>query len=103
MSCGETNKGNIFFAIKMEIINRVLAGETQTDLAKEFHLSSPTLIGTWLRKYRAVGDEGLQPKLKGRPGTDPAAARTPVSELERVQRENERLQAENAYLKNRGT
>ncbi|SDZ46406.1 Homeodomain-like domain-containing protein, partial [Saccharopolyspora shandongensis] len=32
---------------KLEVVRRFLAGETKTDLACEFDLSSPKLIETW--------------------------------------------------------
>ena len=93
-------KATYSFDFKKEIVERFLAGESQPALAKEFQLSSPRLVQAWVRKYRAEGDEGLRPKPKGRPRTDPSTTRRPVSELQRMQRENNRLRAENAYLKN---
>ena len=87
------------FDIKKHVVARFLAGETKPALAKEFNLSSPQLIDAWVRRYRDDGDDGLRPKPKGRPRKDPDAPRQPLSELQRIQRENDRLRAENAYLK----
>lgn len=87
------------FDFKKEVVERFLAGEPKTALAKEYQLSSPQLVADWVRKYRADGEEGLRPKPKGRPKKNPHAPRQPVSELQRLQRENDRLRAENAYLK----
>lgn len=86
------------FEVKREMVRRALAGETKPALAREFDLSSPKLIERWVRIYRTEGDEGLRPKPKGRPRTDPAAPVREPSELERLRRENERLRAEVAYL-----
>lgn len=88
----------IAFELKREIVERFLAGETKLALAREYELSSPQLVATWVRRYRAEGEEGLRPKPMGRPSRD---AETPIpeeSELERLRRENERLRAEVAYL-----
>jgi len=86
------------FALKHEVVQRALAGETKLALAQEYGLSSPQLIAAWLRVYRAEGPDGLQPKPTGRPTRDPDAPVPPESELERLRRENEHLRAEVAYL-----
>ena len=62
------------FEFKLSAVQRHLSGETKAALAKEFQLSSPTLIDTWTRQYRNE------------------------SELQRLRRENERLRAEVAFL-----
>lgn len=92
-------KSQYSFDVKKNVVARVLAGETKHALAKEFTLSSPQLVEAWVRRYRNEGDDGLRPKPKGRPRKDPDTPRQPLSELQRAQRENERLRAENAYLK----
>ena len=89
------------FEVKVEIVQRVLAGETKIALAQEYALSSPQLIAKWLRIYRAEGAAGLRPKPIGRPTQAPserAGPAGPEEELERLRRENERLRAEVAYL-----
>jgi transposase len=85
------------FEVKLEIVQRFLAGEAKSDLAREFDLSSPKLIETWARKYRNEGEDALRPKTPGRPRQD-AAEPSEASELARLRRENARLQAEVAYL-----
>ncbi len=67
-------------------------------LAQEFQLSSPKLIKTWASQYRNEGEDGLRPKLRGRPVSRPKASAESESELERLRRENERLRAEVAFL-----
>lgn len=85
------------FDIKKEIVTRFINGETKMELAKEFGLSSDTLVSTWARAWRKNGDEALKPKPKGRPkgATQPK----PLTEEDKLRRQIEKLQAENAYLK----
>lgn len=85
------------FETKKEVVDRYLAGETGMDLAAEFHISSKGLVQTWARTWRQGGDEALMPKPKGRPKD--AAETEPLSEEEKLRRENKRLLAEVAYLK----
>ncbi|MFE5408875.1 helix-turn-helix domain-containing protein [Microbacterium sp. NPDC056569] len=86
------------FEFELDVVQRVLAGEPKTMVATELALSSPKLIETWLRLYRAEGEAGLRAKPPGRP-PKPVTARTgEETELDRLRRENERLRAEVAYL-----
>lgn len=52
------------FEVKKEVIDRLLAGETRMDLAKEFELTSPQQVKDWGSKWREVGDEALKSKPK---------------------------------------
>lgn len=91
------SKQSFSFETKKEVVDRFLAGETYMQLAVAFELSSPQLARTWVRQWRAGGDDALMPKPKGRPrGSAPP---TPVTEADRLRAENQRLAAENAYLK----
>ena len=85
------------FEIKKEIVDRLHAGETAMSLAKEFNVSAPTLIRAWARAWRKHGDEALKPKPKGRPKGSTKSA--PLTEMDKLQRKVEQLEAENAYLK----
>ena len=85
------------FEVKKEVVQRYLAGETKMDLAREFGLSSDQLVKDWSWKWRKGGDEALKPKPKGRPKG--SVTPKPLSEEDKLCRENERLRAENAYLK----
>lgn len=49
------------FEVKLDVVQRFLAGDTKVELAKEFGLSSPQLIGSWVRKYRDEGATGHRP------------------------------------------
>lgn len=85
------------FEVKKEVVNRFFAGETRMDLAKEFDLSSDQLVKDWVAKWRTGGDEALKPQPKGRPKG--SARPAPLTEEDKLRRENEKLRAENAYLK----
>ena len=88
------------FEFKLALVRRFLDGEgTQPELARMHQLSSPKLLGKWVQNYREQGEDGLRPKAKGRPKSVPGTPAGEVSELEKLRRENQRLQAENAYLK----
>lgn len=89
-------KKSYSFEFKVEAVHRLLAGEPKSELARELELSSPKLLESWARVYRAQGSEGLRPKRRGRPSK--SALPGSESELERLRRENELLRAQNAYL-----
>ncbi|QBZ29768.1 hypothetical protein E4653_07955 [Corynebacterium diphtheriae subsp. lausannense] len=81
----------------MEILRRHKAGEFKSDLAKEYGLSSPALINHWVWQVNKGGPDALRPKPKGRPKGPARPA--PVTEEDKLRRENELLKAEVAYLK----
>ncbi|MDO2933447.1 MULTISPECIES: helix-turn-helix domain-containing protein [Micrococcaceae] len=88
------------FEFKLAVVRQFLDGEaTLMELAQRHRLSSPNLLRTWVRTYREQGEDGLRPKAKGRPKTASGAEAGGPTELEKLRRENQRLQAENAYLK----
>jgi transposase len=88
------------FEFKMALVRQILEGEsTVTDLASLHQISSPTLLRRWVQLYREQGEAGLQLKPKGRPKSVSGTPPVELSELEKLRRENERLAAENAYLK----
>lgn len=90
-------KQHYSFEIKKEVVNRFIAGESKMDLASEFALSSDQLVANWVRAWRIGGDEALRSKPKGRPkGSSPSKI---ITEEDRLRCENEKLRAENAYLK----
>ncbi len=85
------------FEVKLDLVRRFIAGESLVELAKEVELSSPTLLRSWVRKYRAEGEDGLRSKPKGRPAKKPGEP-AELTEVEQLRREVEYLRAENAYL-----
>ncbi|MGW3472921.1 IS3 family transposase [Saccharopolyspora sp. NPDC000995] len=91
-------KRSFSFEFKLDAVRRFLGGEAAAELAAELGLSSPTLLKTWARTYRRDEEDGLRPKPKGRPPRASDSTPGQVGELERLRRENARLQAEVAYL-----
>jgi transposase len=88
------------FEFKLALVRQFLDGEdTMPAIALAHQLSSPKLLAKWVKIYRIHGEEGLRPKDKGRPKTASGAERVEPTEVEKLRRENQRLQAENAYLK----
>ncbi len=53
---------------KLQIVNRLIAGETVTSLACEYNLEM-SVVSSWLERYRKNGYNGLIDKAKGRPTT----------------------------------
>lgn len=84
------------FETKKEIVDRFLAGATGMELAAEFNLSSKLLVENWVRAWRKDGDEALRPKPKGRPKG--SAPKPPLSEEDKLRKENKLLLAKVAYL-----
>lgn len=88
------------FEFKLAVVRQFLDGDwTMPKLALMHQLSSPKLLGKWIQTYREQGEDGLRPKAKGRPKTASGAEPSAPTEVEKLRRENQRLQAENAYLK----
>ena len=86
------------FESKLDMVQQYLAGKrSAAGLAEEHGLSSPELLKKWVLQYRRGGVDALRPKPRGRPSG--SGAPPPLSELDKLRRENERLAAENAYLK----
>lgn len=95
-------KSSYSFEFKLEVVRRVVdGGATGEQLAREYALSSDRLVQSWVRAYRRFGEDGLKPKPKGRPpgSASPPTPDDELSDLQRLEQENLRLRAENAYLK----
>ena len=95
--------------LKIEVIKRVLQGESKTSLAAIYNLPGPGTIVLWMKKYEELGYNGLEGKQgrpRGRPKimTEEKNKNTPLTneereELNRLRKEKEYLEMENAYLK----
>jgi transposase len=99
---GKPTKSRYSFEFKLDVVRQVLDdGATAGQLARELDLSSEKLVQSWVRAYRQLGEDGLKPKPKGRPSVGDSRPSPPegISDLHRLEQENLRLRAENAYLK----
>lgn len=98
---GKPTKSRYSFEFKLDVVRQALEeGVPAGQLARELDLSSEKLVQSWVRAYRRLGEDGLKPQPKGRPpgdGSPPAPAE--MTDLQRLEQENLRLRAENAYLK----
>lgn len=77
-------------------------GASYSETGIAFGMNNPSLIANWNRIFQENGMEGLKPKQKGRP----SMSRKPVKKAkstslsqEELERENELLRLEIAYLK----
>ena len=91
---------------RFELVSQVLAGKSVLSTAIDAGINDG-LLYAWVKKYKQFGYDGLELR-KGRKPKDPdMSKKTKPKELEKsdyeklklLERENEYLRAENAYLK----
>ena len=94
---------------KLELVSRVIAGKSRTDIALKAGIS-PGMLYQWVQKYKINGYNGLVENKKGRPSKTNVMKKTtnpkPLTESEReelirLRAENEYIKAENEVIKKR--
>lgn len=83
---------------KLDAVQAYLSGDTATDVARRFGVTTASQIYTWVKAYRDHGPDDLAWRRRGRPKADTVPA-DEMTEVQKLAAEVEMLKAENAYLK----
>ena len=100
----KTNHEVYSVQFKVDVLNFMKqTGASYQETAIQFKMNNPSLITNWNKKFLKEGIEGLQEKAKGRPSMSKKTTSTKqekeMSREEQLERENELLRLEVAYLK----
>lgn len=100
------------FEMKLSIVELYLTTElSYQDIALQFQITNPSIICSWVNRYRSLGPEGLKPIRKGRRNmkNKPSKGVLPKSASRKMNDQQEQIQAleaeilklriENAFLK----
>lgn len=97
--------------LKLDVLHFMKqTGASYSETALAFGINNPPLIASWKKIVQLEGNEGLQPKPKGRPSmkknkknfttlSTPSVSASKERTLKELERENELLRLENSYLK----
>lgn len=87
---------------KLDVLHyKLRTGKSYQDVAITFGISEPSMIANWFRSWNQDGVDGLS-KLKGRPSMSSKKdnkSKKKFTREQELEKENELLRAENAYLK----
>lgn len=90
---------------KINVVQRVLDGESYCEVAHSLGMSGESQVLTWHRKYLELGWDGLKLDGRGRKRkmgnkpVKPSKSKSQAEEIVELRKRLEYLEAENAYLK----
>jgi len=89
---------------KLELVKRVLSGESKTSVGEEYGINVGTIYA-WCKKYNDLGYNGLKQDLRGAHMSNKSKPATPTkpitneNKIKRLEDENEQLKMELDLLK----
>ena len=96
-----TKKGVYSFETKVAAVRAVVdEGITKPEAMAKCGITSLSSFKKWMKAYREGGPEALRPKPKGRP-REPSSPPKAMTREQGLERRVQKLEAENAHLKNR--